>query len=376
MKYIKQLDSLRAIAVILVIISHWIPTTNLINRIPNGAIGVDIFFVLSGFLISKILFDNKNRAEELNISKSSLIKNFYVRRTLRIFPIYYLTIFILLLFSKYTGTNIQSAFVYFVTYTSNFYFFNIQGWDGMVSHLWSLAVEEQFYLIWPWIILFSNKKYFLHIISIFIFIGVLSQYLMSGIKMSSVLTFTCFDAFGLGAILAWIITYANEKLNKFYTIISVASAISFFLFILGIIQNKWTIIPFRTLVSVITLWIITYIIINRDTKSLKFKFILNNRVLIFLGKISYGLYLYHNIIPGTLNSKIINIYINPLLPDILYKKYWGQLYLLENTILLVTISWLSFIFIEKRFLSLKKHFEYQEENSVQQKYLQKQGSTL
>jgi peptidoglycan/LPS O-acetylase OafA/YrhL len=376
MKYVKQLDSIRAIAVILVIISHWIPTTNLINRIPNGAIGVDIFFVLSGFLISKILFDNRNKAEELNIPKSTLIKNFYVRRTLRIFPIYYLTIFALLFFSKSTGTNIQSAFVYLVTYTSNFYFFNIQGWDGMVSHLWSLAVEEQFYLIWPWIILFSSKKHFLHIISIFIFIGVLSQYLMGGVKMSSVLTFTCFDAFGLGAILSWVITYSKDKLKKFYLIISMVSAISFFFFIIGLIQNKWTFIPLRTIVSLITLWLITYIIINRDTNSLKFKFILNNRVLIFLGKISYGLYLYHNIIPSTLNSKIINIYINPLLPDLLYKKYWGQLFLLENAILLIAFSWLSFIFIEKRFLNLKKYFEYQNENSVQQKYLQKQGLTL
>ena len=370
MNYIKQLDSLRAIAVILVIISHWIPTTNLINRIPNGAIGVDIFFVLSGFLISNILFDNRNKAELLNIPKSTLVKNFYVRRTLRIFPIYYLTIFTLLLFSKSTGTNIQSAFLYFVTYNSNFYFFNSQHWDGMVSHLWSLAVEEQFYLIWPWMILFANKKYFLQIISIFIFIGVLSQYLMSGVNMSSVLTFTCFDAFGLGAILAWIITYAMEKLKKFYLIISIISAISFCFFILGAIQHKWTLIPLRTIVSLITLWVITYIIINRDTNSLKFKFIFNNRVLIFLGKISYGLYLYHNIIPSTLNSKIINIYINPLLPDLLYKKYWGQLYLLENIIILITISWLSFIFIEKRFLNLKKYFEYQNENSVQQKYLQ------
>lgn len=346
------------------IINHWVPTTNLINRIPIGAIGVNIFFVISGFLISKILFDNRNKAEELNIPKLTLIKNFYVRRTLRIFPIYYLTIFVLLLFSKSTETNIQSAFVYFVTYTSNFYFFN-QGWDGMVSHLWSLAVEEQFYLIWPWIILFSNKKYFLHIISIFIFIGVLSQYLMSGVEMGSVLTFTCFDAFGLGAILSWIITYSNEKLKKFYLIISIVSAISFFLFIIGSIQNKWTFIPLRTIVSLITLWIITYIIINRDTNSLKFKFILNNRILIFLGKISYGLYLYHNIIPTILNLKIINIYINPLLPDLLYKKYWVQLHHWENIILLVATSWLSFIFIEKRFLNLKKHFEYQNENSVQ-----------
>lgn len=361
MKYIKQLDSLRAVAVILVIISHWIPITNFL--IPIGAIGVDIFFVLSGFLISNILFENRNKAEELNIPKSSLIKNFYVRRTLRIFPIYYLTIFILLIFSKSTETNIQSAFIYFLTYTSNFYFFDIQSWDGMLSHLWSLAVEEQFYLIWPWIILFCNKKYFLHIIFLFIFIGVFSQDLMREVPLSSVLTFTCFDAFGLGAILSWVITYENEKLKKFYRIISIVTVI---LFILVIIQDNWIFIPLRTIVSIITLWTITYIIIYRDTNSLKFKFILNNERLIFLGKISYGLYLYHNLIPIKLHLKIINIHIDQLFPDLLYTKYWAELlFLMENTILLIAISWLSFILIEKRFLNLKKYFEYQQKPSLQ-----------
>src|ERR1700733_11280286 len=105
MTYIKQLDSLRAIAVILVIVSHWMSGDSIIGRFPTGSIGVDIFFVLSGFLISKILFDNRNKSEELNISKSATIKNFYIRRALRIFPIYYLTIFILLFIHKYTGTN-------------------------------------------------------------------------------------------------------------------------------------------------------------------------------------------------------------------------------------------------------------------------------
>lgn len=327
MKYIKQLDSIRAIAVILVVISHWVSVDHAINRTPNGAIGVDIFFVLSGFLISKILFDQRNNSEILNIPKSTLIKNFYVRRTLRIFPIYYLTIFFLLIIAKSTGTNIQSSFTYFLTYTSNFYFFKIQSWDGMVSHLWSLAVEEQFYLIWPWFLLFSNKKYFLHIIIGFILIGISSQYLMRGIKMSTILTFTCFDAFGLGALLAWVMTYYKEKLAKFYMGASVAAVIAAFLFIYGAYQQKWSIVPLRTIVSILTLWIINYIIVNRETNSLKFKFILNNRVLIFLGKISYGLYLYHNIIPGTLNSKIINKYFNPMLPDLLYVKHWNQLFL-------------------------------------------------
>lgn len=364
MKYIKQLDSVRAIAVLLVILSHWIPKANLDNRIPYGEIGVDIFFVLSGFLISRILFDNRNKAEILSVPKSAVVKSFYIRRTLRIFPIYYLTIFLLLIFSESTGTNIKSAFLYLATYTSNFYFFNIQAWDGIISHLWSLAVEEQFYLIWPWIILFINKKYLLHVITCFILIGVLSQYFLYGVKMSAVLTFTCFDAFGLGALLAWLITYSPEKLKRFYSVISVIAAVSVVFFVTGIVQRKWTFIPIRTISSCMALWLITYIIFHNRTNTLKFKLILNNKILIFLGKISYGLYLYHNLIP-TFNKEIIDKYINPLLPDILYKRHTEKILLLENTILLLVISWLSYILIEKWFLNLKEKFKYQHERNEQ-----------
>jgi peptidoglycan/LPS O-acetylase OafA/YrhL len=61
-----------------------------------------------------------------------------------------------------------------------------------------------------------------------------------------------------------------------------------------------------------------------------------------------------------LNSKIVDVYLNPLLPDVVYKKYWGQLYLLENIVLLLIVSWLSYILIEKRFLNLKKYFRYED----------------
>ena len=370
MKYIKQLDSLRAIAVLLVIVSHWIHNVEVIERTKIGEVGVNVFFVLSGFLITKILLDNTIKSELLYIPKSFLLKNFYIRRTLRIFPIYYLTIFLLFLFSKTSGTDIKTSFIYFATYTSNFYLFNIQAWDGMISHLWSLAVEEQFYLIWPWIILFANKRYILPIIIGFISIGVACQYLTSNINMSSVLTFNCFDAFGLGALLSWQITFAPEKLKRFYRIASVFLAISIFFYVIGIWQKQWVFIPLRTCISFITLWIITYIILYRETDQLHFKFILNNRILIFLGKISYGLYLYHNIIPSTLNAKILNKYLNPLLPEILSKKYLLSLQFIENSIMLIIIAWFSYLLIEKPFLSLKKNFEYQEEEKkVQQKLI-------
>jgi peptidoglycan/LPS O-acetylase OafA/YrhL len=355
MKYIKQLDSVRAIAVILVIISHWIPQTHFLNKTPNGAIGVNIFFVLSGFLISKILFDHRIKAEQLAVSKYRVVKNFYFRRILRIFPIYYLTIFILLIFHEHTDTNIKSAFLYFLTYTSNFYFFQIQHWDGMISHLWTLAVEEQFYLIWPWLMLLVNKKYLLHIILGFITIGVVSQWLLMDVNMSVILTFTCFDAFGLGALLAWQMVYRSESLNRLYTGLSIAAIVSVLLFFFGL-ATTILIFPLRTIVSIIALWLIAYIVLHQQNDKLKINMLLSNRILIFLGKISYGIYLYHHIIPSALNLKIIDRYLNPLLPDYLYKDHWARLYVTENAILLVLISWLSYVLIEKRFLNLKKQF--------------------
>ena len=374
MKYIKQLDSIRAIAVIFVLISHWMPSDHIINKTPNGAIGVNIFFVLSGFLITKILFDNRNQAEKLKIPKSTVLKNFFGRRSLRIFPIYYLTIFGIFLFAQWSGTNIRSTFVYYLTYTSN-YLFYCRDWDGFLSHLWSLAVEEQFYLIWPWVILFANKKYFFHIIVVFISIGFLSQVLMRGTTRSVILTFTCFDAFGLGAMLSWVITYAKDQIKKFYLLISIAAGLSFAFFMYNYFANRFEFMPNRTIVSFITVWLITYILLNRDRNTLRFKFILNNRILIFLGKISYGLYLYHNLMPN-LNRTFIVPYINPLLPEVWTTKYAEDLFMVQNTILLVAVSWLSYILIEKPFLNLKKHFEYRKEIDAQHEYIQKQGVPL
>ncbi|HET7898547.1 MAG TPA: acyltransferase, partial [Flavisolibacter sp.] len=210
MKYIKQLDSLRAIAVILVIITHWFPEGHPLNFYTGVFNGVDIFFVLSGFLITRILLENRKEAEALGTSKLQITRNFYIRRFLRIFPIYYAYILVLFILGPKTGTHIRENIPYFLTYTANFYFLQHK-WEGMLSHLWSLSVEEQFYLLWPWLMLFLRRTFVLPVILAAIGIGTACQYFYSDIA-----TVCCFDGFGLGALLAWACVYNPDGLQRFY----------------------------------------------------------------------------------------------------------------------------------------------------------------
>jgi peptidoglycan/LPS O-acetylase OafA/YrhL len=317
-----------------------------------------MFFVLSGFLITAILFKGREESDKLNISKLSLIKNFYVRRALRISPIYYLTILILYFFESFIGIDIKTDFVFLITYTTNFYIFFTKSWHS-IGHLWSLAVEEQFYFIWPFIIVFINKKYYLHVIVSFIFIGIISKYIFNNPGFGHIITPTCFDAFGIGALLAWQVFYKLEKFKQFFIKLSFVTIISFLLFIVCLISRTW-VVPCRTLVSIITMWVIAYIVINAPEKRLRLKFILDNKFLIFIGKISYGIYLYHNLLPEALDSKFIDKYLNIYLPTTIKTNYISSVLFIENLILIILLSWVSYIFIEKKFLNLKKYFEYDE----------------
>jgi peptidoglycan/LPS O-acetylase OafA/YrhL len=190
-----QLDGLRAIAVGLVLLSHW--GVSLFD-LRFGRWGVLIFFVLSGFLITGILLDERDKAPT-----GFVLRRFYVRRFLRIFPIFYLTVAV----TSYLFEDVRQICLWHFTYTSNFYFF-WHGASGYSAHFWSLAVEEQFYVIWPLLMLCIPGRYMLHCLMITILIPVFYYLVLligplAEAKEPVRLLFANTDALGIGALLAY-----------------------------------------------------------------------------------------------------------------------------------------------------------------------------
>jgi peptidoglycan/LPS O-acetylase OafA/YrhL len=358
MKHLKALDGIRAIAVFLVIISHWLEKSYFSQNFSPGVIGVDIFFVLSGFLITNILLQNRIQAELSDNSKKLVIKNFFIRRSLRIFPIYYLFVFSCLIIGPMTNTHIGYNILYFLTYTTNFYFYHIQAWHGTVSHLWSLAVEEQFYLFWPWVILYTPRKYLLLNIIIFISVGIISGYIIASKGLGDLahtLPFSCFDSFGLGALLAFILVFHKKHLALMHRILGVTAIVCCLQMLSMRTQWPLLLLPERTAYSIIGLWLISYVVLAQEEHR-KPLALLTNRALVFLGKISYGMYLYH--LPFPWDTNYLYRHFNYRIPASVMP-YQAYIVFAENIVLLIMLSWTSWLVLERPILRFKQYFDYQ-----------------
>jgi peptidoglycan/LPS O-acetylase OafA/YrhL len=196
-----QLDALRAFAVFAVLVVHFVGhAPRWLMLIPWAACGVELFFVLSGFLITGILLDSRKQIEA-GVGAWWMLRQFYVRRFLRIFPLYYAVIVVgrIIQLNGFTET-----FGWNLAYLTNFYIVMKGEWIGAASHLWTLSVEEQFYLVWPWIVFFLPKRWLLpSFVGIFLFAIVYRAVAFSWFgPWLNVTPFASFDCFGAGALLA------------------------------------------------------------------------------------------------------------------------------------------------------------------------------
>ncbi len=166
LKYIKSFDGIRGFFAIVIVVAHW---SLALPFFPLGWEGLQLFFLISGFLITRILLHEKERTRRLG----PYLKNFYIKRTFRIFPLYFLYIFfVVALMFLFKNNDIMTDNIaefsknwkYYLTYTNNLKFWvnfkmGIPYNDSpFFAHLWTLALEEQFYFFMPMLVFFLSKR--------------------------------------------------------------------------------------------------------------------------------------------------------------------------------------------------------------------------
>lgn len=353
--YMAQLDGLRAIAVTAVVLFHWMPE---VKQTGLGGLGVQLFFVLSGYLISGILVDARNKADRIGAGKGQIIKSFYARRFLRIFPLYYLVV----VAAYFLGsTQIQDNFAWHLGYLTNILIFIKGQWIGEASHLWSLAVEEQFYIFWPFVMLFTPRRYLSATVIGFILLAPAFKltYFFSGIEESrlGVLPISSFHYLGAGALLAMMersdkFRHDAQWRNTVTFTIKVAGVIGFFVFaLLQLFPLFLSVFPALAVVREFGL-ILLFISITMGAafgfKGLAGRF-LSAKPMLFIGQISYGLYLVHNFIP---------YFTNKLLRDSLDLRIDSHLLLLINSSVLLVLCSILYHFFERPLNKYKNNFPY------------------
>jgi peptidoglycan/LPS O-acetylase OafA/YrhL len=366
------LDGLRAVAVLLVFASHY-----LYRDMAFGWIGVDFFFVLSGFLITGILFDTRFRVNRFKV--------FYARRILRIFPLYYGVLLVCVLLYPVFHWIWHPSWLLYPVYLSNYSRFlwptpmfrtsplaeillslKFQPPFALrLSHLWSLAVEEQFYLMWPPIVFLVMDRVRLRNVCIAICVGalaarcvgvaVLPQELLDKKLLYGVTPFRV-DALVLGGLLAlvvrgpelaWVKRLAKPLLVTTATAVVVGQLLFFLhghhLYTLNITSRVVSTVGY-TYIDLVSAMVI---LLSLNSAGFLAR-IFSVRPLAWLGRISYGFYLFHQIphdAYGILARRLFGTQRDLNLPTAVIA--------FIATLLLAAVS---FQFYEKPFLRLKRHF--------------------
>jgi peptidoglycan/LPS O-acetylase OafA/YrhL len=367
--FIPALDGLRGIAIILVMLHHltyYRPESGIdawIAGVPLfGWAGVDLFFVLSGFLITGILLDTRG--------SQRYFTSFYARRTLRIFPLYYLTLFLaLVVLPQFPALHTVIAgdiemppqWPYWM-YLTNFLVADRGFVHGWVDVAWSLAIEEQFYLVWPILILLCPPRLVWLLCTVIIIAEVFARSYARAINTPVltlyVVTWFRVDGLAMGALLAVAlrrgIMPALDRLAPFVVIAGIAGLVA--VTILGGHTWWWNRRMQQFGYSIIALIAGAMLVsaISRPAGSL-WPRMLSAGWLRAFGKYSYGLYLIHLPVMRVVREYVFN-------PDeyeaLVIAPWIGQvLFYPLAAAPAFGLAWLSWRYFESPILSLKKHFE-------------------
>ncbi|HEY4156186.1 MAG TPA: acyltransferase [Puia sp.] len=300
LKYQPQLSGLRFCAVLFVVVYHFSNALTNLKYVYDLGVFIVFFFVLSSYLITRILLDAKQKAIKNGVGKWKVAVAFLTRRTLRIFPAYYLYLIILILLPL-EGREVREHLGIYFFYISNIWLFITKTWQPFVVHLWTLAVEEQFYLLWPWILLFVPDKHLPKVFIAMILAGMIFR-VASVTRMTNqnieifpmlVLLPACIDCFAAGALLAYFHNRGFTRNRWLKWLLIAIIPVWFYLIHFHSYHRRIFIGMDRVFVSLFAVTIIDTA--NRGYKGITKKF-LENSVVQYLSKISYGIYLYHLIV--------------------------------------------------------------------------------
>lgn len=371
--YVKEIDALRAFAAFAVILQHC-------SLLPFGWMGVWLFFVISGFAITSSL---SNSILKATISSRPVL-NFFLRRSIRIWPVYFLYLALCAPFLITLGdTRVFSNYLYLGTFVFNLRMIGEQAWsafpvDGILGHLWTISVEEQFYVLFPFLFVFLRPVRFKQVLLALVVFGPLIRYLVSLLLSSLELTdghrafsiyalsFTHFDAFAMGALIALNRNFFERNLTvarQIFGLGLVVAAIYCAVYVaLNFANGARGTDLFRNVISEI-MWgqgrevfvysavtitasgLITLILAREKTMLC----ICNIPYLQHLGRISYGIYLYHALVLFLVSQLLATLgFGDSILENILR--------FLIVAVLTVCVAQISFKYFEKPILKLRKHF--------------------
>lgn len=341
-RYYPQLDGIRAIAILLVMLSHW--THLLIDYVSLGDLGVRLFFVLSGFLIGRILMVQRREVENRqleNIYLSQILKSFYIRRALRIFPIYY--VFLLFVWVIGFEDAANSDMPWYLTYTTNFKIM-LNGDSGFLNHLWSLACEEQFYIILPWLLVLIPSRHHLRVVWSIMIVGLCVR---AGMSIASVphgdfFILSVFSDFGIGIWVAY--RRVVQKPIPYRDLVGWTAFCIMLLIVFGLKKRE-----LLQIIPVVPIFFAFLIDKAFDGWQGFGGWLLGNPVSVYIGKISYGIYLLHYPLP-------LIRYMFLTKAGIMIGEGW-QTTLLDTAILLL-VTYLSFYYFESPINRQKKRFPY------------------
>ena len=371
--HLPALDGLRGLAVAMVLVFHFVGQmlpTNAVERAivavtKHGLLGVDLFFVLSGFLITGLLYEAHN--------KPHYLRNFYMRRVLRIFPLYYgvlaLVFFVAPLIPLLRGATLdylldRQAWAWL--YGINVYLAGHEEWSfSYLNHFWSLCVEEHFYLFWPFVVLLlARRPRALIAVSLAISLGAMSARVIGvslGLSWWTTVVLTPFklDGLALGAFLAVMVRQPGGLDWLVRAMPRIAAVVGGLL----VVSFVWTVLVSReglevvgsiraALFQILLACVLLGVLIAPKLSAVSRVFC--SRFMVFLGTYSYGLYVYHHFISYYLASNRTELELAQWLGS------HGLAVALQATLgisISVVLAYLSYELFEKRFLGLKHRFE-------------------